>query len=91
MDTADNFSAVCIAVMVAGGFCPNLSAALLKDGIGTIPQFFRDNGRDIRVWIHDPFAFLQKGFLFGTIVQRLGFVSTVPPLVLGVGQHVFDG
>ena len=91
MYAADDFSTICIAVLIAGYICTFLFASFFEKGIGPIPQLFRDNGWDIRVWIHNPFTFPQKGFLLGTIVQRLGFVTTVPSLVFGIGQYVFDG
>ena len=91
VSAANDFPTVWITVVVTGGFCPNLAAPLLEDGVSLIPQLFRNNGWDVGIWVHNPFTLVQKGFLFGSVIQRLGLVAAVPSLVLRVGQNMPDG
>lgn len=65
--------------------------SLLVQGVGPVPQLLGYDGRNGGIGIHDPFTFIQKGFLLGAVVQTLGFVAAVPAFVFWVFQYVANG
>ena len=69
----------------------HLPAAPLVQGVGPVPQLFRDQGGDGRVPVGGPLALLQLDFPLAAVVHGLGLPPAVPALVLGVLQDVPDG
>ena len=91
MLSTDDLTAVGIPALIPYAIGFRTGAPLLKKGIGLIPYFFRHDGRNIRIRIGYPFTFIKEQRFLLAVVQRLGLVAAVPPLILGVLQDVTDG